>query len=58
MPALGLYPWPEDDTKSRLGVMMLAHVVFGVSLAEVEPRLAHRRVIRWLVSRLVTPSRT
>jgi uncharacterized membrane protein YagU involved in acid resistance len=42
MPALGLYPWPEDDTKSRLGVMMLAHVVFGVSLAEVERRLTHR----------------
>lgn len=42
MPALGLYPWPEDDRKSRLGVMVLAHAVFGVSLAEVERRLAHR----------------
>lgn len=42
MPTLGLYPWPEDDRNSRLGVMGLAHAVFGVSLAEVEHLLAHR----------------
>ncbi|MBA2276232.1 MAG: DUF1440 domain-containing protein [Chloroflexia bacterium] len=42
MPALNLYPSPEEDSRSRLAVMVVAHAVFGVSLAEVERRLAHR----------------
>ncbi|GAC1402006.1 MAG: hypothetical protein NVSMB52_15910 [Chloroflexota bacterium] len=36
MPALGLYPWPSEDSTSRTVVMIAAHAVFGVSLAEVE----------------------
>lgn len=40
LPALNLYPAPEDDRRSRLGVMVIAHAVYGVVLAEVEYRLA------------------
>lgn len=40
MPVLGLYPWPEKDSASRTGVMIAAHAVFGVSLAEVDQRLS------------------
>jgi hypothetical protein len=36
MPALGLYPWPEDDSKSRIAVMIAAHAVFGVVTAQNE----------------------
>ncbi len=43
MPAFELYPPPEDDRKSRLGVMVLAHAVFGLSLAEMQRYLARRR---------------
>ena len=43
MPAFELYPPPEDDRKSRLGVMVLAHAVFGLSLAEIDRQLALRR---------------
>ncbi len=42
MPALNLYPPPQDDSRSRLAVMLAAHAVFGLSLAEAERRLAHR----------------
>lgn len=34
MPSLGLYPWPEDDSRSRMAVMIAAHAVYGVTTAE------------------------
>jgi hypothetical protein len=40
MPALGLYPWPDDDRPTRAGVMIAAHAVYGVTLAELARRLA------------------
>jgi hypothetical protein len=40
LPALGLHPWPEDDSKARMGVMIAAHAVFGVATAAAERRLA------------------
>jgi uncharacterized protein DUF6789 len=40
MPALGLYPSPDDDRPTRTSVMIAAHAVFGVALAESERRLA------------------
>lgn len=39
LPALDLYPSPDDDSRSRLTVMVIAHAVFGIVLAEVEHRL-------------------
>ncbi len=39
VPALRLYPWPDDDSRSRLGVMIAAHAVFGVTVATVNRRL-------------------
>jgi len=39
LPALGLYPAPDDDRRARLGVMVVAHAVYGVVLAEVDHRL-------------------
>jgi hypothetical protein len=42
MPALRLYPWPDQDTPGRLATMILAHLVFGASLAEIDGRLAPR----------------
>ena len=39
LPALGLYPRPADDSRSRMAVMIAAHAVFGVSVAEAERRL-------------------
>jgi hypothetical protein len=39
LPALGLYPSPDDDTRRRASVMIAAHAVFGMVLAEVEHRL-------------------
>ena len=42
MPALGLYPWPEDDSKSRLAVIIAAHAVFGTTVAEADRRLSAR----------------
>ncbi len=42
LPALGLYPSPDDDKRSRTSVMVIAHAVFGVVLAEVEHRLSRR----------------
>ena len=41
-PALNLYPSPEEDRNSRVAVMLAAHAVYGVSLAELERRLAKR----------------
>ncbi len=40
LPALRLYPWPKDDSNTRLAVMVVAHAVFGLSLADAERRLA------------------
>lgn len=42
LPALHLYPWPDADRHSRTVVMIAAHMVYGVTLAEAE---------RWLESR-------
>jgi len=39
MPALGLYPPPDDDRPTRTGVMVAAHAVYGVTLAELDQRL-------------------
>lgn len=42
LPLLRLYPWPDDDRHSRTAVMIVAHAVYGVSLAEVERRMDSR----------------
>lgn len=39
LPALSLYPAPEDDSSDRTLVMIAAHAVYGVALAETEHRL-------------------
>lgn len=39
LPALGLYPDPEEDRSSRVAVMIAAHAVYGISLGEAEERL-------------------
>jgi hypothetical protein len=43
MPALGLYPSPRRDEPSRIAVMLVAHVVYGVALAESYRLSAERR---------------
>lgn len=40
LPALRLYPWPDDDRHSRTAVMIAAHIVYGVTLTEAEQWLA------------------
>jgi uncharacterized membrane protein YagU involved in acid resistance len=35
LPALGLYPAPDDDSSTRTATMIAAHAVYGVSLAEL-----------------------
>jgi hypothetical protein len=42
VPALGLYPWPKDDSKSRMAVMIAAHAVYGLVTAQNE--LAFSRI--------------
>jgi hypothetical protein len=42
IPALGLYPWPKDDSRTRMGVMIAAHAVFGIVTAQIE--LAFSRI--------------
>jgi hypothetical protein len=42
IPALGLYPWPKDDSKSRMTVMIAAHAVYGLVTAQNE--LAFSRI--------------
>jgi hypothetical protein len=37
---MGLYPWPKDDSKSRMAVMIAAHAVFGVATAQFEQVIA------------------
>jgi hypothetical protein len=44
MPALGLYPWPKDDSKSRVAVMIAAHAVFGVVTAQNEDEFSRALV--------------
>lgn len=39
VPALHLYPDPEDDSRPRQAVMIFAHGVFGVSVAGTSQRL-------------------
>lgn len=40
LPALNLYPAPEEDVKPRTATMILAHAIFGLTLAETDRRLA------------------
>lgn len=40
LPALNLYPWPDDDRHSRTAVMIAAHMVYGITLTEAERWLA------------------
>ncbi len=47
IPALGLYPGPEDDSRSRLLVMVGVHGVFGVTVALVSQKL-ERQFVRVL----------
>jgi uncharacterized membrane protein YagU involved in acid resistance len=35
MPALNLYPWPDEDTESRAQAMIAAHVVYGATLGKL-----------------------
>jgi hypothetical protein len=42
MPALGLYPWPSEDSRSRTLVMVIAHLLFG-SAASAADRLLNWR---------------
>lgn len=42
LPVLRIYPWPDDDRASRTAVMIVAHAIYGVSLAESEKRMAER----------------
>lgn len=42
LPTLGLYPPPEGDSTSRTTIMIAAHLVYGVTLAEVDDRLTDR----------------
>lgn len=46
MPGLQLYPWPSEDTRSRQGVMIAAHAVFGIALALIDQRLRDRALGR------------
>jgi len=43
MPRLGLYPGPKADSLLRVAVMIAAHAVFGVGVAETERRLRDGR---------------
>lgn len=43
LPALHLYPSPDDDSQPRTAVMMLAHAIFGIVLAGLDRRLGGRR---------------
>src|SRR5680860_1178103 len=43
LPALRLYPAPDDDSHPRVGVMILAHAVFGLALARVDRQLGGKR---------------
>lgn len=36
LPGLSLYPSPDEDANDRTAVMIIAHAVYGVTLAETE----------------------
>ena len=40
LPALNLYPAPQDDTRPRPLVMIVAHLVYGISLTSIIRRLS------------------
>lgn len=42
MPGLRLYPSPEHDSPTRMGTMIAAHAVYGVTLAWAERLLGGR----------------
>ncbi len=46
LPALDLYPWPDEDATPRLAVMIAAHAVYGATLAAVVQRLDERWLSR------------
>ena len=33
LPRLGLYPWPKNDSASRIITMMVAHAIYGTTTA-------------------------
>lgn len=37
LPALELYPWPDQDSSGRVGAMIAAHIVYGATLATFSP---------------------
>jgi len=41
LPLLSLYPAPEDDAPDRTLVMIAAHAVYGLALAETERRVRY-----------------
>ncbi|MGI8551140.1 MAG: DUF6789 family protein [Dehalococcoidia bacterium] len=43
LPALGLHPSPDDDSRSRTAVMIATHAIYGITTAIVERRLAPRK---------------
>jgi len=43
VPALGLYPWPKDDSKSRMAVMIAAHAVYGMATTQIDRALSISR---------------
>lgn len=36
MPGLNLYPWPSEDSPSRMSTMIAAHAVYGLTLGKVD----------------------
>lgn len=42
LPALSLYPSPEEDSRDRTLVMIAAHAVYGVALAMIERLVCER----------------
>ncbi len=38
LPALKLYPWPDEDRESRSAAMIALHVVYGASLGKLANR--------------------
>ena len=42
LPAIHLYPPPDEDSRTRTTVMIVAHLVFGTSVAAVHSRMKSR----------------
>ena len=36
LPRIHLYPAPEDDARSRIAVMLIAHAIYGITVAVVD----------------------